>query len=58
MSSLIFSLKDLADRDKMKGMTFIKLNLLVAAWAALGKSVHLHNFEYCYVDFPMLTRVL
>ena len=38
ISTVMFSLKDLADRDPMTtGTTFIKLNLMVGAWAALGK---------------------
>lgn len=45
ISTVMFSLKDLADRDRMTtGTIFIKLNLLVASWAALvsvGQSINI-----------------
>ncbi|CAB9525100.1 expressed unknown protein [Seminavis robusta] len=36
VSSMIYSLKDMADRERMsKGTMFIKLNLMIGAWAIL-----------------------
>ncbi len=36
ISTMIYSLKDAAERDRLSGTTFIQLNWLLAAWAMLG----------------------
>jgi hypothetical protein len=35
ISTMIYSLKDAAERDRLTGTTFIQLNLMVGAWAVL-----------------------
>jgi len=43
ISTMIFSLKDAAERDRLTGTTFIQMNVMIGAWAALvgvGQSVY------------------
>lgn len=48
VTTMIYSLKDAAERDRLTGTTFIQLNLMVGAWAALvglGQSVYPLGFN-------------
>ena len=48
ISTMVFSLKDAAERDRLTGTTFIQLNLMVSAWAVLvglGQSTYPLGFE-------------
>jgi hypothetical protein len=43
ISTMIYSLKDAAERDRLTGTTFIQLNIMVGAWAllvALGQAIY------------------
>lgn len=43
IATMIFSLKEAAERDRLTGTTFIQMNLMVGTWAllvALGQSVY------------------
>lgn len=47
ISTMIYSLKDAAERDRLTGSTFIELNILVGCWAllvAMGQSIWQINF--------------
>lgn len=49
ISTMIFSLKDAAERDRLTGTTFIQLNLLVGLWAILvgfGQSIRLLGVQF------------
>lgn len=35
LSTMIFSLKDAAERDRLAGTTFIQMNVMVGLWAVL-----------------------
>jgi hypothetical protein len=37
VSSMIYSLKDAAERDRLSGSTFIQMNYMVAIWALVGE---------------------
>ena len=39
VSSLIYSLKDAAERDRLTGSTFIQLNCIIGVWALIGMYV-------------------
>ena len=44
MATMIFSLKDIADHDRMgNGFIFVKLNLMVGTWSALGKNMNAYG---------------
>lgn len=43
VTTILYTLKDAAERDRLKGTTFIQLHVLVGAWSglvALGQSVY------------------
>jgi len=43
ISTMIYSLKDAAERDRLTGTTFIQMNLMIGAWAFLvgiGQSIY------------------
>ena len=37
VSSMMYSLKDAAERDRLSGTTFIQMNYMVAIWALVGE---------------------
>lgn len=35
ISTIIYSLKDAAERDRLSGTTYVRLNILVGSWAVM-----------------------
>jgi len=67
VSTMIYSLKDAAERDRLTGTTFIQLNVLVGVWAALvglGQSIYPLGFalyrgvEMFAFSMPFLLKAL
>lgn len=67
IASMIYSLKDAAERDRLTGTTFIQLNLLVGVWSALvglGQSIYPLGFaayrgvEMYAFSLPFFTKAL
>ena len=56
ISTIILSLKDAADREEMTSTAFVKLNLLVAAWAGLGKFSSKTDMIACQLCEPHCTH--
>jgi hypothetical protein len=43
IATMVYSLKDAAERDRLTGTTFIQMNIMVGVWAFLvgvGQSIH------------------
>jgi hypothetical protein len=54
ISTMIYSLKDAAERDRLNGSTFIRLNVLVGSWAILvGLAQGLQGFWMERVAFSL-----
>lgn len=48
ISTMIYSLKDAAERDRLTGTTFIQLNVMVGLWSflvAIGQSITPFSFQ-------------
>ena len=67
ITTVVYSLKDAAERDRLTGTTFIQLNLLVGAWAVLvglGQAVFPYGFaanrgvEMFAIGLPFLIKAL
>ena len=65
ISTMIYSLKDAAERDRLTGTTFIELNVMVGLWAilvALGQGFYPNGFaayrgvEMFAFSIPFLTK--
>ena len=67
ISTMVYTLKDAAERDRLTGTTFIQLNLMVGLWAILvgiGQSVFPLGFaakrgvEMYALSIPFFIRAL
>lgn len=67
IASMIYTLKDAAERDRLSGTTFIRLNVMVGAWSALvglGQSIYPLGFaahrgvEMYAFSLPFFTKAL
>lgn len=65
ITTMVYSLKDAAERDRLTGTTFIQLNLLVGTWAVLvgfGQAVFPYGFaanrgvEMFAIGLPFLIK--
>jgi type IV secretory pathway TrbD component len=51
ISTMVYSLKDAAERDRLAGTTFIQMNVMVGLWAVLvGLGVSLGYSAYTGVE--------
>lgn len=67
ITTMVYSLKDAAERDRLTGTTFIQLNLLVGTWAVLvglGQAIFPYGFaanrgvEMFAIGLPFLIKAL
>ena len=59
IASMIYSLKDAAERDRLDGSTFIRMNVLIGCWSlAIGFAQGLRGFwiEMVAFSFPFFIR--
>ena len=67
ISTMVYSLKDAAERDRLTGTTFIQMNIMVGLWATLvgiGQSFYPLGYSASrgvlmyYIAFPFFIRAL